>query len=607
MLKAEDYKQLAPGLPHTPGVYRFIDESDVILYVGKAKNLKKRIASYFGSQKHRAYKTRVMVKNSARLEYTVVDTEQDALLLENTLIKKHLPRYNVQLKDGKSYPYICVKNERFPRVFMTRKVIKDGSKYFGPYTSVRRVTIVLELIRQLFQLRTCTYNLSEENIRKGKFKVCLEYHIGNCLGPCVGLEEEEPYNEKIRQIKNMLSGRFSAVIRHLKKDMEELAANMEFEKAQKIKEKIDALTVYQGKSTVVNPSVRNVDVYSISADEKNAYVNYINVVDGALIHSFTIEMVPNLDDEPEDLLLYAIQNLKEKFQSNPEEIILPFDIPLLVEDGVKLVVPKVGDRKNLLELSEKNLYYFKLQKQKEAISRIKKQTPAERILRQMQEDLQMTDLPLHIECFDNSNIQGSNPVASCVVFRNAKPYKKDYRHFKIKTVVGPDDFASMTEVVHRRYRRLLDEGKDLPQLIVIDGGKGQLSASVQSLEALGILNQVTVIGIAKRLEEIYFPDDPVPLLLNKRSETLKVIQQIRNEAHRFAITFHRNQRSKGFAKSELTDIPGIGSKTAQKLLLEFKSVKRLKAALPSEMIEVVGKAATEKIIAYFKDQDTESE
>ncbi|MEO1434117.1 MAG: excinuclease ABC subunit UvrC [Bacteroidota bacterium] len=604
-MNVEDYQKMLPGLPTAPGVYRFIDDTETILYVGKAKNLKKRIASYFGDKKHRAYKTRVMVKNADHLEFTVVDTEQDALLLENTLIKKHQPRYNVQLKDGKSYPYICVKNERFPRVFMTRKVIKDGSKYFGPYTSVRRVTIVLELIRQLFQLRTCSYNLSEENIKKGKFKVCLEYHIGNCKGPCEDMEEEEPYNEKIRQIKNMLSGKFTTVIRHLKKDMEALAINLEFEKAQKLKEKIDVLTDYQGKSTVVNPSIRNADVYSITMHEKQAYVNYINVVDGALIHSFTVEMTPNLDDEEEDLLLYAIKDLQEKFQSNPEEIILPFDIPLLMEEGVKKVIPKVGDRKKLLELSEKNLYYYKLQKQKEAISRIRKQTPAERILRQMKEDLQMEEIPLHIECFDNSNIQGSNPVASCVVFRNAKPFKKDYRHFKIKTVVGPDDFASMTEVVHRRYRRLIDEGKELPQLIVIDGGKGQLSAAVQSLVELGIENQVTIVGIAKRLEEIYFPDDPVPLLLNKRSETLKVIQQIRNEAHRFAITFHRNQRSKDFAKSELTNIPGIGQKTSEKLLHHFKSVKQLKGALPSEIMEVVGKAATEKILKYFEAQEKE--
>ncbi|MEM7101596.1 MAG: excinuclease ABC subunit UvrC [Bacteroidota bacterium] len=599
-MTTEDYKRLSPTFPNEPGVYQFKDAEGKILYVGKAKNLKKRLASYFGNKKHQAHKTRVLVKNADHVDYTIVETEQDALLLENTLIKKYQPRYNVQLKDGKTYPYICIKNERFPRVFMTRQVIRDGSKYFGPYTSVSRVKIVLELIKQLFQLRTCTYNLTEDNINKGKFKVCLEYHIKNCKGPCENLESEEEYNEKIRQIRNMLKGKFSTVIRHMKIQMEESAAALEFEKAQLLKEKIKSLKKYQSRSTVVNPSIEDVDVFSIAEDEKLAYVNYIKVVDGAIIHTFTLEMTPNLNDNKKDLLSYAIQTLREKYRSHAPMLILPFPVPILSDDDdLKMSIPKVGDKKKLLELSEKNVQYYKLQKKKEELAKIRKQPAAERILKTLKEDLNMDDVPIQIECFDNSNIQGSNPVASCVVFKNAKPSKKDYRHFHIKTVVGPDDFASMEEVVFRRYRRLKEENQDLPQLVVIDGGKGQLNAAVKILKELDLYDKITVIGIAKRLEEIYFPEDPVPLLLSKRSESLKLIQQLRNEAHRFAITFHRNQRSKDFAKTELTDIPGIGAKTAQKLLVHFKSVKKIKEALPSELMEVVGKNAALKVKSYF--------
>lgn len=597
-MTTDDYKKVSDTLPKQPGVYRFIDSENTIIYVGKAKNLKNRLASYFGDKKHQTHKTRIMVRNADHFEYTIVETETDALLLESTLIKKFQPRYNVMLKDGKSYSYICIKKERFPRVFLTRRVIKDGSTYFGPYTSKWRTKVILEIIKNLFPLRTCTFNLSEENIEKGKFKVCLEYHIKNCMAPCVGFESEEDYNEKIAQIKNMLKGHFGAVKQHFKNEMERLATNLEFEKAQAIKEKLTAFEDYQGKSTVVSTTIRDVDVFSIATDEKAAYVNYLKVVNGAIINAYTQEMVKNLDNEEKDLLEFAIPEIREKFQSLTKEIVLERKLNLPEED-LQLTVPKIGDKKKLLELSQKNVKYYLLQKQKEAAGKTRKQTSAERILRTLQADLQMKDLPIHIECFDNSNIQGSNPVASCVVFKNAKPSKRDYRHFKIKTVVGSDDFASMTEVVHRRYRRLLDEGESLPQLIVIDGGKGQLSASVKSLEELGILDKVTVIGIAKRLEEIFFPGDSVPIYINKKSESLKLIQQARNEAHRFAITFHRNQRSKDFTSTELTQIAGVGEKTADKLLSHFKSVKKIKEAQLTEIEMVVGKSAAQKVKKYF--------
>jgi excinuclease ABC subunit C len=503
-MTTEDYKQILDTLPRQPGVYKFLDEDETILYVGKAKNLRNRVASYFGSRKHQMHKTRTMVKNAHHLEFVIVETETDALLLENTLIKKYQPRYNVMLKDGKSYSYICVKKERFPRVFITRNLYRDGSTYFGPYTSKSRIKIILDLIKSLFPLRTCKYNLSKQNIEAGKFKVCLEYHIKNCNGPCEGLEEEDVYNERVDQIKNMLRGNFGMVKRHFKEKMEEHALNLEFEKAQQIKEKLTAFEDYQGKSTVVSQTIRDVDIFSIASDEKNAYVNYIKVINGAIINTHTQELVKNLDDEGEDLLAYAIPELRERFNSIAPELILPFEVPLTDPDLV-LTVPKIGDKKKLLDLSEKNAKYFMLQQKKQAATAVRKQTSAERILRTLKDDLQMEELPYHLECFDNSNIQGSFPVASCVVFKNAKPSKKDYRHFNIKTVVGPDDFASMEEVVFRRYRRLLEEDESLPQLIIIDGGKGQLSAAAKSLKKLGILDQVTVIGIAKRLEEIFFP------------------------------------------------------------------------------------------------------
>ena len=598
-MTTEHYKAIADTIPRQPGVYRFMDEKDTILYVGKAKDLRSRVSSYFGERRDRAHKTRVMVKNAGYLEFTVVETEADALLLENTLIKKYQPRYNVMLRDDKSYSYICIKNERFPRVFITRRVIKDGSTYFGPYTSKYRIKIILELIKRLFPLRTCHYNLSRENIEAGKVKVCLEYHIKNCMGPCEGLESEEEYNDKINQVKNILKGNFGAVKSHFKGVMEKLAENLEFERAQQMKEKLSAFEDYQAKSTVVNPSIRDVDVFSIASEEKEAYVNYIKVVNGAIIHTHTQELVKNLDDDDEPgLLAYAIPIIRERFNSISRDVILPYEVQL--EEGLQAIVPKIGDKRKLLDLSEKNLKYYMLQKQKQRASQTRKQTSAERILRTLQQDLQMDALPLHLECFDNSNIQGSHPVASCVVFKNAKPSKKDYRHFNIKTVTGPDDFASMKEVVHRRYRRLIDEGDTLPQLIIIDGGKGQLSAAVESLEALGIRDKVTVIGIAKRLEEIFFPGDSIPLYIDKKSESLKLIQQARNEAHRFAITFHRTKRSQNFTTTELTNIPGIGEKTAQKLLSHFGSVKRVRNALASEIAQVSSLKVAEKVKGYFE-------
>ena len=600
-MTTEDYRQLLPTLPTQPGVYKFLDEQGVILYVGKAKNLKNRISSYFGSKKHQMHKTRVMVKNADRLEFIIVETEADALLLENTLIKRYQPRYNVMLKDGKSYNYICIRNERFPRVYITRKVVKDGSTYFGPYTSKSRLKVILELIKTLFPLRTCTYNLSEENIAQGKFKVCLEYHIKNCLGPCEGLEDEASYNEKIDQVKNMLRGNFGPVKRHFTDQMQRYAEDLEFEKAHQLKDKLAAFEDYQGKSTVVSTTIRDVDVFTIASTDKMAYVNYLKVVNGAIINTYTQEIVKNLDDDLKDILEYTIPELRERFNSIAPEVLLPFRISLPEED-LQLTVPKIGDKRKLVELSEKNATYYKLQQQKEAMSATRKQTSAERILRTLQEDLQMSEAPLHLECFDNSNIQGSHPVASCVVFKNAKPSKKDYRHFNIKTVEGPNDFASMEEVVFRRYRRLLDEGESLPQLIIIDGGKGQLSAAVKSLQELGILDRVTVIGIAKKLEEIFFPGDSIPLYINKKSESLKLIQQARNEAHRFAITFHRQKRSQNFTATELTGIPGIGAKTADKLLQHFGSVKKVRAALQTELAEVVGPGAAAKVVGYFKDE-----
>jgi len=627
----DDFKAFAPSIPTEPGIYKYLDAQGVILYVGKAKNLKNRLSSYFGDKKYQQAKTKVLVRNAHHIEFTIVETEHDALLLENTLIKKHQPRYNVMLKDEKSpLIYICIKGERFPRVFLTRKTFKDGSTYFGPYLQKFRVEQIAELIRKLFQLRTCALDLSVQNIDKKKFKPCLEFHIKNCAAPCIALETEERYNRKIEQIKNILKGNFTAVRNHLKEEMAAAAEAMRFEQAQVLKEKLLLFEDYQGKSTVVNPNIRDVDVFSIASDEKEAFVNYLKVANGAVIQTYTLTLTKNLDEDQETLLVFAIQVLREKFNSTTTEIIVPFEVVIPTPDpspegegrrrglrddvtsplpfgggaggGVVITIPKIGDKKKLLELSEKNVQYHLLQKKKQAMNATGKQTSAERILRTLQADLHMEAVPLWLECFDNSNLHGTNAVSSCVVFKNAKPSKRDYRHYNVKTVEGPNDFATMEEVVARRYKRLIAEGAGLPQLVIIDGGKGQLSAAMSSIRALGLEGQMTVIGIAKRLEEIFFPDDPVPALISKKSESLKLIQQARDEAHRFGITFHRDQRSRHFIKSELTEIPGIGSKTAEKLLAHFGSLARVREAMPTEVENLVGKAAAGKVAAYFAEQ-----
>ena len=603
-MNRKDYLDLLPNLPTSPGIYKFIDPNNTIIYVGKAKNLKNRVASYFNAGKNQANKTRVMVRNAERLEFTIVQSEQDALLLENTLIKNLQPRYNVSLKDGKTYTYLCIKNERFPRVYFTRKIIRDGSTYFGPYTSKWRIKIILELIKGLFQLRTCNYNLSEENIRKSKFKVCLEYHIKNCKAPCVAFESEQEYNEKIEQIKNILKGNFGEVKNHMNKLMLEYAENLEFEKAQEIKDKMYVFEDYQSKSTIVSTTIRDVDVFSIAEDQNDAYVNYIKVVNGAIINTYTAELEKNLDQDQKDLLEFVIPELRQRFNSIASEIILPFELDLS-EDFIQ-TIPKIGDKRKLLDLSTKNAQYFLLQKKREKINRTNKQTPAERIIRTLQSDLQMKEMPFHIECFDNSNIQGTNPVGSCVVFKNAKPSKKDYRKFHIKTVIGPDDFASMKETVYRRYHRLKSENEPLPQLVIIDGGKGQLSAAHSILKELELEDKITLIGIAKRLEEIFFPEDPIPLYINKKSESLKLIQQLRNEAHRFAITFHRDTRSKNFIQSELKSIKGIGPATEKKLLAHYKSVKRIKEATAEDITALVGAKNAERLQNHFNANNPDS-
>ena len=599
-MKNEDFKAMADTIPHEPGVYRFLDEEGTILYVGKAKSLKNRLSSYFGDKKHTQYKTVVLTRNASKIEFTVVETESDALLLENSLIKKFQPRYNVMLKDGKSYTYICIKNEPFARVFFTRKMIRDGSLYFGPYTSKYRANILLEIIKKLFQLRTCNLALTTENIEKRKFRVCLEYHIKNCLGPCEGFETNDEYDIKIEQVKNILKGNLGQVKRYITDSMKQHAQKMEFEQAQELKEKLVAFEDYQAGSTVASTTLRDIDVFAIVKEEQMAYVNYLKISNGALINTDIVELQMNLDDDPADLLGYTIPLVRERFESHAPEVIVPVEVTL-AEAGLQMTIPQRGEKKKLLELAETNIGYYIKQKKRDEATHMKKVSSAERILTTLKNDLRMDSMPMHIECFDNSNIQGTNPVSSCVVFKNAKPSNKDYRHFNVRTVTGPNDFASMEEVVFRRYRRLLSESKPLPQLIIIDGGKGQLSAAVASLEKLGILDKVTVIGIAKRLEEIYFPGDSLPLYINKKSESLKLIQQARNEAHRFAISFHRDQRSKNFLGTQLTNIPGIGKVTAEKLLSSFGSVARIREAPAEEVEKLVGKANAKKVIEFFED------
>lgn len=590
-------KSALKNLAKKPGVYQFYDKDGTIIYVGKAKILKNRVSSYFNSSHTQSGKTRVMVKKIDHFKTIVVETEIDALLLENNLIKKYQPRYNILLKDDKTYPWICIKKERFPRVFSTRNIIKDGSEYFGPYASVRMMNTLLDLIRQLYFLRTCNYNLSKKNIEDGKFKVCLEFHIGKCLGPCEDKQDEDDYDKDIQEVRQILKGNIRQIIQTLKKKMLDYSEGLKFEKAQVIKDKLDQLHKFQSKSTVVSPSIKNVDVFSIVSDTSSGFVNYLRVIDGAIVQGHTIEFKKKLEESEEDLLLSGIIEMRERFSSDAKEVIVPFKPSFPLKD-VRWLVPQRGDKKSLLELSERNATHNMIERHKQ-IASVDPERNTIRILSQIQSDLRMIELPKHIECFDNSNLQGSYPVAACVVFKDAKPSKKEYRHFNIKTVVGPDDFASMEEVVYRRYKRLLDENQSLPQLIIIDGGKGQLSSAVKSLDELGLRGKITIIGIAKRLEEIYFPGDSLPIYIDKRSESLKVIQYLRNEAHRFGITFHRDKRSKAAIKSTLTDIKGIGFRTAQQLLWKFKSVKKVREATLDELEEAVNKKAAKSVYNHF--------
>jgi excinuclease ABC subunit C len=596
MPKVLDYKAIVSSLPDKPGVYQFIDDSGKIIYVGKAKNLRKRVASYFS--KNQSGKTNALLKRTTQIRHIVVDNESDALFLENNLIKKHQPRYNILLKDDKTFPWICIKNEPFPRVFSTRNIIRDGSLYFGPYTSGLMVKTVVTLIRQLYQLRTCSLNLSNENINSGKFKVCLEYHIGNCKGPCVAYQSDAEYSETIKQIKDILKGNISSVIDYLKNLMISYSNALRFEEAQKIKDKIDLLSKYKSKSTIVSTNIKNVDVFGYTEESGSAYINYLKISQGAVIQAYTLELRSRIDEEKESLLGIGITEIRERLNSDSPELIVPFRPDILI-DSLKYIVPEIGDKRKLLDLAIRNAIYYKLEQKKKNSEK----TPEVRTgknLEKVKNDLHMPELPLHIECFDNSNIMGRNPVAACVVFRHAKPSKKDYRHFNIKSVSGPDDFASMEEIVYRRYRRMLDENQKLPQLIIIDGGKGQLSSALKSIEKLNLREKITLIGIAKKLEEIYFPGDSVPIYLDKNSYTLKLIQQVRNEAHRFGINFHRDKRSSEMTKSSLDEINGIGPKTKEILLKQFGSVEKIMHASEKELQDIVGNKKASFLTEKFK-------
>ena len=582
-------------LPNEPGVYQYFDKNEVIIYIGKAKNLKKRVSSYF-SKTHENGKTKVLVTKIVSIKHIVVETETDALLLENNLIKKHKPRYNILLKDDKTYPWICIKKERFPRIFMTRRVIKDGSEYFGPYTSIKTVRILLDLIKELYPLRTCTYDLSHQNINEGKYKVCLEYHLKNCKGACENLETESHYNNSIKAIRNIIKGNFKEGLEKFQEMMLVCAEKMEFEEAQKIKEKLSLLGNYQSKSTIINPAINNVDVFSIISDETHGYANFLKISNGAIIQSHTTEIKKKLAETDTELLTHFIVEIRQRFNSISPEIYVPFNVNL--GGIVKVTIPKLGDKKRIVELSERNAKYYR-QEQFKQTQIVDPERHVKRIMAQMKKDLRLHVEPRHIECFDNSNIQGTHPVAACVVFRDGKPSKKEYRHYNIKTVVGPDDFGSMEEVVFRRYKRLLEEEQTLPQLIIVDGGKGQLSSGLKALEDLGLRGKIAIIGIAKRLEEIYYPDDPIPLYLDKKSETLKITQYLRNEAHRFGITFHRNKRSKSAIKSELEQIPDVGVQTITTLLRKFKSAKRVKEASLEELKAEIGHARAVKVHSFY--------
>jgi excinuclease ABC subunit C len=597
MNKPFDYRAAIKNIPHKPGVYQFWDAENELIYIGKAKDLRNRVNSYFNKDINVNAKTRVLVSKIRNITFTIVDTEVDAWLLENSMIKKHQPRYNVMLKDDKTYPWIIIKNEPYPRIFWTRRIVRDGSKYLGPYASISMMHAILDLIKETYPLRTCNLQLTRANIEAGKFRVCLEYQLGNCRGPCQDLQTEHDYDYNIEEIKDILNGKIGNVVRNLKADIDRAVADLNFEAAHRLKRKFDLLEKYQSKSTVVNSSITDVDVFSIASEEKYAFVNYLKVMNGTITQTQTIELKKRLDESDEELLTIAITEFRSRYDSHSKEIIVPFDIDL-DDDKIKFTVPKLGEKKKLLDLSQKNVHFFKTEK----IDQYEKLNPevrTERLLTQMMKDLRMNQLPRHIECFDNSNFQGKFPVSAIVVFKDGKPSKKDYRHFNVKTVEGPNDFATMEEAVHRRYRRTLDEGTELPQLIIIDGGKGQLSSALKSLKLLGIDKEVTVIGIAKRLEELYYPGDQYPMYLDKKSETLKVIQHLRDEAHRFGITFHRKKRDKGTLATELELIDGIGTTTSEKLLKYFKSVRKIRQATEDELMEVVNTKQAKAILAYF--------
>jgi len=590
-----NHREIVAELPGKPGVYQFLDEQGRIIYIGKAKNLKKRVSSYFS--KGQSGKTAVMLKKAAKITHIVVENESDALLLENNLIKQYQPRYNILLKDDKTFPWICVKNENFPRVFSTRNIIRDGSTYFGPYTSGLMVKTLLTLIRQLYNLRTCSHKLSPDNIQSGKFRVCLEFHIGNCKAPCIGNQSEQEYLENIQQIKNILKGNILIVTSYLKERMAYYSSILRFEEAQIIKEKIDVLNRYRNRSAVVSNVIKNVDVFAHTVDQERNYFNYLKVVDGAVIQSFTLELRARVYEEKQSLLGFAITEIRQRYLSDSPEIIIPFKPDILI-DKVKYTIPKKGDKLKLLELAERNAIYYKLEQKKKQSLRLPEERTGKN-LEKVKNDLHLPEIPVHIECFDNSNIMGDNPVAACVVFRNAKPDKKEYRHFKIKTVTGPDDYSSMEEIVFRRYKRMTEEGRSLPQLVIIDGGKGQLSSAMKSIDKLNLRGKITIIGIAKRLEEIYFPGDSIPIYLDKNSYTLKLIQQLRNEAHRFGINFHRDKRSENMLKSNLDSIKGIGPKTKEILLKNFESVSDIKNAGREILENLIGPKKTSIIKDFF--------